>query len=641
MKKVFWIFVLALCVCGTKRYVSTTGDNAHTGVIGSPWRTVTYGCATMNAGDTLYLRGGTYIEHSINLGGRIGTASSKFYVASYPGEWAKIDGNHQGNYQIFWCGANGANWTNSPAYWKFENFEVCGAGPSGSGSFDDASTGKGFGFWSARHMEFYRLYVHDNYGGHGNNGGAGISVANKDDHGAQYITIKYCYLKNNGWPGSSDENLTNIVLYGDYNDIPGDIPNLTYPLQGNEIAYNLIEGAPINVKTKSCQRLVLDNSGTLSTSMNGKALGDKIHHNILKGGSFVNMTYEQDFEQVYNNIFDQRGFPNTGCETTSPASSRQNRESFYTCLYNNTYISDGSWSSSKFAVKQDHGQDFTDASNYNQFTDKYHPFIYMYNNLFYSTTADKDFNIHLDCFPTSSVKPKITDINWNTIHIQSNFFADRAAADKAFSVGYLGTPAIDAGGDGSAGYVFSINGFATLNTSNVNSARAVGYTSLFSDTAKKLLNPSCIVSGSSTIANSGKGGSHPYLEGVTIPSYIGAALSTDTWVATVLSLKNLPTLDTFPSDTLPPAYGNHIFIKTRRDSVVSVTGKGFGAATGTIHFNALTMTTTGWNDTVITLTIPTWMPRGYYTRKIYKSTAALIDSFYHGVRVVVPSITGE
>jgi len=48
---------------------------------------------------------------------------------------------------------------------------------------------------------------------------------------------------------------------------------------------------------------------------------------------------------------------------------------------------------------------------------------------------------------------------------------------------------------------------------------------------------SFVISGSTTIANGGIGGSHPYLSGVTIPSYVGAVNPSDSdWVAGVLAL---------------------------------------------------------------------------------------------------------
>ena len=52
-----------------------------------------------------------------------------------------------------------------------------------------------------------------------------------------------------------------------------------------------------------------------------------------------------------------------------------------------------------------------------------------------------------------------------------------------------------------------------------------------------------VLEGSTTIANGGIGGNHPYFSGVTIPSYVGATNPDDNnWADGVLSLANVTTL---------------------------------------------------------------------------------------------------
>ena len=41
-------------------YVSTSGSDRNDGTIGAPWLTLRYAVAQLHAGDTLYMRGGTY-----------------------------------------------------------------------------------------------------------------------------------------------------------------------------------------------------------------------------------------------------------------------------------------------------------------------------------------------------------------------------------------------------------------------------------------------------------------------------------------------------------------------------------------------------------------------------------------------------
>ena len=71
------------------RYVSTTGSNANAGTQVSPWRTVQFAATTANAGDTVYVRGGTYTER-VNFT-KSGTASAPIVFREYPGEVPVID----------------------------------------------------------------------------------------------------------------------------------------------------------------------------------------------------------------------------------------------------------------------------------------------------------------------------------------------------------------------------------------------------------------------------------------------------------------------------------------------------------------------------------------------------------------------
>jgi Fibronectin type III domain len=75
----------------TSYYVATNGNDGYSGTIDSPWRHVKYALSKLHAGDTLYLRSGTYYETSTTVGLK-GTPSAWITVQSYPGERAVIDG---------------------------------------------------------------------------------------------------------------------------------------------------------------------------------------------------------------------------------------------------------------------------------------------------------------------------------------------------------------------------------------------------------------------------------------------------------------------------------------------------------------------------------------------------------------------
>jgi len=76
---------------GTVYYVATTGNDSNPGTRTSPWRTIQKAADTLIAGDTVYIRKGTYKERVTPKNS--GTGPSRLITyASYPGETATIDG---------------------------------------------------------------------------------------------------------------------------------------------------------------------------------------------------------------------------------------------------------------------------------------------------------------------------------------------------------------------------------------------------------------------------------------------------------------------------------------------------------------------------------------------------------------------
>lgn len=74
-------------------YMSTTGNNGNSGTISSPWLTIEYSVSQLSAGDTLYIRGGTYRStkgtgtvNRFYINGLTGSSGAKFYILNFPGE---------------------------------------------------------------------------------------------------------------------------------------------------------------------------------------------------------------------------------------------------------------------------------------------------------------------------------------------------------------------------------------------------------------------------------------------------------------------------------------------------------------------------------------------------------------------------
>lgn len=69
------------------------GDDAGPGTEAAPWKTLGHAIPRLHAGDTLYLRGGTYYER-LNLH-IVGLPGKPVTIRSYPGELAVIDGGYR------------------------------------------------------------------------------------------------------------------------------------------------------------------------------------------------------------------------------------------------------------------------------------------------------------------------------------------------------------------------------------------------------------------------------------------------------------------------------------------------------------------------------------------------------------------
>ena len=103
-------------------YVATSGSNSNPGTSTKPWKTVNYATSKMVAGDTTYVRGGTYNEGIVRFG-RSGTQSAPIKLLNASGEFPVInfiDKNQQHKILI----------QNTAGYWKaigwitIEGFEL-------------------------------------------------------------------------------------------------------------------------------------------------------------------------------------------------------------------------------------------------------------------------------------------------------------------------------------------------------------------------------------------------------------------------------------------------------------------------------------------------------------------------------------
>jgi hypothetical protein len=93
-------------------YVAGAGADRNPGTLPAPWKTLRRALPALRAGDTLYVRGGTYVE---NLGGdapvriKRGKARAPILVKAYPGERPILQG---------------LLWLSRPSYWTLDGLNV-------------------------------------------------------------------------------------------------------------------------------------------------------------------------------------------------------------------------------------------------------------------------------------------------------------------------------------------------------------------------------------------------------------------------------------------------------------------------------------------------------------------------------------
>src|SRR2546423_11720207 len=79
---------------GARLVVDPKGDDAGDGSDGKPWKTIAHAVTKLEAGDTLYLRAGTYFE-SVTVSAA-GTADAPITIRPMPGELAIVDATPPG-----------------------------------------------------------------------------------------------------------------------------------------------------------------------------------------------------------------------------------------------------------------------------------------------------------------------------------------------------------------------------------------------------------------------------------------------------------------------------------------------------------------------------------------------------------------
>ena len=299
----------------TAYYVATTGNNGNscstaTNPNGSaPRRTIAQGIACLSAGDTLYIRQGTYVEQLRNWDGSVtfpaGTdwGSGVITIASYPGETATLQGGidmHETNSN------NGV----APQYLIFDRLVIDGAGNPNS----TANSGFNLVYLRTSHIRFSNSDI-----GNVNNDIMQLNLGAVD---VQFINNKihdaYVNFNNQPWPQCGNQPCT-LGGYGIYFGAASSLVdgNTFYNCTGYALHFysNGSTGVQNNVVRNNIfyNNYIDDgqrgNSGsTIVLSTGGNSL---VYNNIIYNTPSAKHIYaieEHDNDQIYNNtIYNNHG----------------------------------------------------------------------------------------------------------------------------------------------------------------------------------------------------------------------------------------------------------------------------------------------------------------------------------------------
>jgi len=116
-------------IFATQFFVATNGSDSNTGTIDSPYKTITkvlsLSGTIFKAGDTLYVRGGTYTyTTTINIA-KYGTADAVYHIFAYPGERPILD------FSTMAYNSSNRGITLKGQYCYIKGFDIKGAGDNG------------------------------------------------------------------------------------------------------------------------------------------------------------------------------------------------------------------------------------------------------------------------------------------------------------------------------------------------------------------------------------------------------------------------------------------------------------------------------------------------------------------------------
>ncbi len=261
----------------TTYYVATTGNNSNPGTEDKPWRTITYAVAAMVAGDTTFVRGGTYSTEDTIRFKRTGTATAPIRLLNYPGESPVIDYvDQQVGDTVTVLHVAGQNV--AMGYLTIEGFEI-------KNGYD------GIKFYNMHNSVIRRNWIHDNInqgilgiGGHHN-----LFERNIINHNGSFVGCARGRLSSDG---TTICNKTHgLYMHGD-----------TYTITNNIIYDNLAVGIQQNGSSTSAYSPIRHPGPEFAGAANWVIANNTIAYQNHRGGIGI-WGSECANARIENNIF--------------------------------------------------------------------------------------------------------------------------------------------------------------------------------------------------------------------------------------------------------------------------------------------------------------------------------------------------
>src|SRR6476469_4321133 len=272
---------------GNTYFVATTGSDGAAGTIGAPWQTISFAVARLRAGDTLYVRGGTYTgpanridsqDYMVASGTDLQTGAVT--IAGYPGESATIvPPNNMACVRYA---------TRTVAYVIVQDLHCDMSNSTVSGGSTESGVNVSYG---AHHNRFLRLEVKHNSGngiGFGTNGGS-----------SDFNEVIDCEIHHNGLTSAVNSG------YGLYIDTSDNL------FEGNRIHHNVVYGVHIyNFKSSAHRNIVRNNwvwgngtgGGTNYGILYSQGSNGLVYNNVVYGNRGGIQVYtNSDAIGVFNN----------------------------------------------------------------------------------------------------------------------------------------------------------------------------------------------------------------------------------------------------------------------------------------------------------------------------------------------------